>query len=65
VTDYLGQASPEERAAREATTGIVSLLTPGLVREEVYSAAQPRWRKEGIYSITAACRAALKEVLRA
>lgn len=33
MSDFIGQADPLKRAAREARTGIVSLLTLGYVRE--------------------------------
>jgi hypothetical protein len=65
LSDYLGQANPEKRAAREAETGLVSLLTLGFVRELVFSAGDTGWRKERTYQITASGRTALEEVLRA
>jgi hypothetical protein len=53
--------NPEKRTAREARMGIVGLLTLGLVRDLV---VDEEGRKLRLYSITAAGREALKQVLR-
>ena len=49
LSDFVGHVDPAKRAAREAQTGIISLLSLGLVRERVLDIDG---KKERAYEVT-------------
>lgn len=56
LSDFVGHVDPAKRAAREAHTGIISLLSLGLVRERVLDIDGKR---ERAYEITVSGRQSL------